>query len=1650
MRTWICRILTVVFLFNTLPVQVFATNGLSQSINYKKLEQQVSARALDSLDNARLQGQKLADMLASGTLSPIDYIFVHNCLRVVSRQIDFWETIFDDKFSGNMQKEAERAYDISYRQLELSSEILHKISTTYAFYQEAESIEKIGAAVGAMHDWTGSVSEGVFNDLLIQHEYFGYDEKTFKARSEYNYSYNNIWNAYDKWSQDCQHGYGYDSSPIEQTPRKQCQILPIGKPNVEVVNVFEDWKNNKITFEDLIDLIDPLPLSPKTTNNRSEAIAILIGIFSSLNNDSELAKDDIDFAVDIAKHLKPRLQYLIAKTLTGSFTVEFIAQQKIMDLSSAEKLGAIPQETPSLLTLYSHVNNFLKQHWSDAQEKAALQADNKNIQGDFNLITNDLWYGAKEYEYIKNWSDLSTLQKQLKDMALEAAEKADPDDASNENMLSIFEGLITYWTLADDFSTLRSILSTLNKDGNTLHGDHEDLISVFFTGVYIAIFDFYTPRKTQQAVKNLLYDFSTSENAVNVRFQALALAAMLAQAATKGTMTIIRNNVQVPQPVEVPFLQKDLFSDESFREEMAKRVVDIYAPSTGWNAVHVSRKYWDQQGNPRPEKYGLEYGKTRTDDSLTQFSDRLALIFEGFLPLWEPVKITQDMEGQPGCWQYMPDLKKLQKMQSLSFTSQGGIRRERKPLDEDGNPIPDKECTYGLWYGDNTDLVYGHLTSHGAIPGAEHIWAMTKTNPANVSAYYGEMGEDFLKEVVIWYLWGGAFKVVGYLWKMGKAALLATKVFRTAAPGMRMARYSQKYAQLMKFSTEAWQSEMGIVNIVNPTKTARFYEVTLARPGFQSVIVKIPAEGVNLTTKGGRLAFQKAIRRELDALAKAEVIPQATSQTFRTTMTREGVKQVTHERAFQKAVQSELGRTYSPVVNPDGSVMYSVGNPALKTGEGLTTLPGSGTGSTSLFGKQTGAYAGELFAPSSYVSEAGAKTMLSYNMAGRITSGIVAEGGLSPAVIGRYTFNRFLPGTTRFIKNNVAPVFVMRTTTDPLFAGYYKSWQERVEEEQRQFFAKEYGIDLAQMDENTAKAGMNFLDLSQTTPYPDSDLFATFYGGFTMLNNGINNTLEWAGLGNSGITEGRRNIFRFGNSVREWIDKPLEWMGVPSRWTQELPTPGAIFSMPFVLTGDMTTNHLRFGSATDYNYQQIGFNQRYQKAEEGHNRTITQDDIEANIDAEINGMKADLVITLHNSQLTDYLKALPDYEQRMQAIYDKYINALIEIKELTKAEPDAQKALKKFEKLEEKAYAVFCEDSKQIITEAVHAFLLEEKANWLNKELTENFYPLNVQNDEEKINDVAGGVAMVTKKNVFTDKDEKKLKELFDKYYEKIEKAAIARFTAHLDPKKKPEAVKKKENEMFEKEKQLYVELDKEIQKLLEDCLASKTGRMIKNQTNMLHRDENTIGSLDNFLATKLWDKRGNVEEPDGPTYETLLRYIDNGVNQMRQLYSTFEQTLANAQKKLKKNKQYNVEAWQQAAAEIWEKFDNQRMEMMLVAIEYYADAQMEAELDYEMALMNANAFATQADKDEMTKLIQDHWGALEPGAEIVDDYGKGAYREALLTLYEAQEWSYQDVESAAKELIHELDDRYQKAKEDIRERTNRLINERMQERQAY
>lgn len=520
----------------------------------------------------------------------------------------------------------------------------------------------------------------------------------------------------------------------------------------------------------------------------------------------------------------------------------------------------------------------------------------------------------------------------------------------------------------------------------------------------------------------------------------------------------------------------------------------------------------------------------------------------------------------------------------------------------------------------------------------------------------------------------------------------------------------------------------------------------------------------------------------------------------------------------------------------------------------------------------------------------------------------------------------------------------------------------------------------------------------------------------------------------SNIADDRRRLSELAMQVREWIDTPQEWLmkklHISDHIQQETPSLGAVITLPAIMLGDNTQDPLKRGTAADYNYKKIGFNQRHQAAEEGHYRTVTQEGIEADIDAEIQAMQDDLRKVLQNSELTKYL--MPNYEQKMRAVYKTYTDALENAKTPIKAEPDTDKALKKAEKIKKEAYDTFCEQSKKVITEAIHAFLIKAKEEKLATEIA-NFDKLNIKGD--------GGESSITAapRIYFTKQDKKKLKDIIDQHYKAKEPYLISFYTAHLDPSKKSEEITSTQAADQEELDRLEQDLNNKLDLLFSSCLAAKTKQTIATQVDVvISGDKYTSGSLANFLATELWP---------GLTYEMLLMYVENGPAELKRAYSAYNQVLIDAQKMIEKNVRNATEAQRRVEA-ARASLDGTRIMLMEYAIGYFADSQMKADLEEEMDLMNANAFATQADKDEMVKLIETHWGEAEN--EEIHDGDKGEYRTYLLMLYYAREEGDGTQERMLGTALDELNELYERDKKEIRERANRQIEQRMQQRQAY
>lgn len=1484
MNTWICRVLAIVFFMNTLPVDVCA-QYMPRKLDQKALERQIGQKSVEELRNQ--EKVELERELKSKDLSPRERKFIELELEIVNTEIECLER----QCNANIHviNQLPGVYAPRLEDLYAREEVLEKEEALNDFYQQAQSLPWIGAAVAAMH---------------------AYAENSKKLADKQ-----------DREFANAKAGLDVSSGNLLRTVQTNLSVPGMFDTEFSLANmpksidVLKLWEDNEITMEDLIEYIDPI--GQPFTGGTLDSAKLLFAIFFSYNSTTaQLDKETKEDALWVAKRLKWRVTH------------------ELQRIKGSAELRA------NLMLLLLQVNKFLNTY----NKETDAQIEEDRTMAGYDMITKELNSGRDLYQ---TWNVGDVYKDLVAQVKQGIAKKPNQDSIEFEQLRRDLSTLVTYAMV--EGGDLHNIVVEFNKDGKEYHGYYEPFVTEFFSSLYDVLVNFPMDYNKQQFVRDLLlalagpkytYNGKTYKNAVNVRVQALSVASVLREAADTHAPYSIQDILgrKTPQVIQIPHLVAGLFTDLPFRQTMAGYTIDIYAPTTTWNAAAMGFK------DNKIERYGLTIGRTRETDEVTQLSDHLASLFASFLPVKEPTSVwtKQETGMYRGC-----SIRSVGPVKELSYLAmeQANLHsvRQSHAVDEDDKPT-NIECPEGIYGNPSTILV---VDSEGIVRSI----LKGGVNLSHASRADQDIAESILWEVLTWYLWGAAFKALGWAWKAGKAAIIATRSIAkgTVASGMKAARWQSKFSQVWKYSTKGWQNEAGIVNKV--TRQGENYLVELARPGFKSMTVRVPAKGISLRTLKGRVAFRRALRRELEGASKGAT--KAGNSTaakaideFRAPLSKAEQKMVKNEQPLVKAVKGELknGGSFEVVSGNSGVKLYrpTGGNPYV---DPLTALPEKhvlerATGN--LYGKVSGEYAGTT------VSAETETNAVAYDIAtGLARSGNRAGMTLSPSFTGRYLWNKYPIMSEGWGWTKMVATFRI---TDPLvYQLYLKPWQERVAKEQNAYLAQKHGVDQNELDETPTAT--NALERAQTLGVEEPDIFyasrfATISGTFVGLNNALNVVLpQW-------LINARRGLFNWTTSVSSFIDAPFERF-LPKSVTELAPTPGAAIMMYPMLAGDPTPDPQQNGTAADEQYRQVAQNQRLQRAMDGHDVKVYQNALAKDIQSMQNSLEQNLK---EGTEIAAFLSALPNGKREMKTAYQVYIQKLKEASQL------AQTDIAKAQQLEEDTSKTFIHTQADIMKRAIHAYVAKEKAETIANQIGLFNKNYNISPSEEDEDEDETPVAVGKAKSHFVSKHRNALKDIFNEYYSKQEQYLIDFYTALSTSIKTHQDV-----DVLEKTAQRNLEqLEKDCEfkiRQLENSLSMETlTRRFDTEIATINGDENTAGSLKEFL---------------NDSYNSaLLQTLPDGERRTKQVYKTYEQALKEAKKLVKQSPEKAEQAYQDAA----EKLVNTRTDILCEGVAAYAHQNREKQLQAEDEYMTAlyGIFFTPEDKTQLAKLINNYWNSWE------------------------------------------------------------------------
>ena len=1527
MNTWICRILAVLFFINTLPVEAFAKKKINAPrFNQEALTQKVE-NAVSEENKFKQEKAELEAYLAQKDLSPRERDFANLELEIVNLNLEWINEISKDSTPyDDINTRIARLYTKRIDDLKAREAVLEKLEALNDFYQSANSLTWVGAGTAALHN----EATQLHSDAVRQDEAFHQEkQKIHEDKQRLMGHYTNPTDAITTGRTE------YRLSP-DQMAQQQSQILDL-------------WEQDKITMEDLIEYLDPINGKPFATHaaDTSDAAELLYIFFLSYNSNTvALDSETKTHALWMAKRLKARVLHLL-----NTQTFGFIEARSHLAL------------------LLEQVDVFLKQNYTETEQE---KADDRNRPG-YDMITKELNAGLQTYS---NWKVGNVTQSLYNEIVKHIESKPSQDSASYEQLRVNLSVLVHHLIAVNNLPKLTYLLTKINKDGNELNGYYSALVIEYFGALYNVLLTIPTSHEQQVWFKQLLsvaaapqgtVDNTKITNAANVRVQALALAAMLREASEGKTYTPYEGS----KITDMPYLKKGIFNEQNFRQTMAAYAVDLYAPT---RPINVSKHYTNL--STPVQEYGLGRG-----DELAQFSQYLSSIFGAFLPVQEPeMKTERVTEGlRRGCERrrYTGKLRMMQRAELLRTKNPSqhlqvyGVDKEGKAYTQDEAKCSREQSI--MRFG-NTGITVVVTDSEG------NMMAMENTLPDNRYLKFEAIASDIMWEAFTWYLWGAAFKAVGYAWKAGKVALIAGRSAVKASKGFKLARFESKFSQVWKYSTGAWQKEMGVMSItkqgkgmlqrlsIRQSQGGEYFIVDVAREGFQNQTLKIAAEGIAPRTLKGRVLLNRAIQRELrgisarsaqtaakgsaKATSKAGQAVERTSQTsFGKTLSKVEQSALQDEQAVVQATRKELatGRSFTVVETPAGRVVTPANSKLVSPTGGLPSNFKLDPATNNIFNGQTGEYVGTVLA------EGEQATQVAHNVAqGMILGGTPVPSRIVASYLGsRYPIVKDMVGITKLM--------IAFQIADPyVYQLYTKPYNENFAKEQDAYFSKKHQLDQSSKQEEAEEIDdSNYLAKVQGVhPDENDSSWAAFSGMFLAVNQGLNYILpDWA-------QRGRRWLFKKTEQIIEAVDGPVKGL-FPGNVGEALPTPAQIILMPGVLIGDPSPV-VEDGSAADAQYSMAAHNQNVKKAMDGHDAK----EIKAANDKEIKAIKKEMQNFLKNEDIKAFLKALPNGETQMKTVYNAYIKALEASSALAPTD------LKKAQEMVENAFKAFIKQKADILTSGIKAFLVTEKAQTLKDqtEIFEQNFP-NYFSKEKKFQD--------------------KMTKIINNFYEEREQALVAFYTADreaLDSKKDPTALQNAAQERIDKARKT---VEDELNALNNEISRAFFETVLNREIANLGANENELNSLKAYLSD--------------PNIAAFVGALPDGEKNMKVVYKTYEQALKQAKKALDTDPSEAITI----ASEAKTKFLNSRVDIICQGIQAYA-AQAQAQMleqNVNLIEQDFGIFFTDDDKTQSTQLITQYWSqfvtnitklySLEANETLSDEEIQKAQKDILLDIKE-------------------------------------------------
>lgn len=1214
MRAWICRLLSVVFLLNCMTPY-----GVAQS-----------SRRASKHKRSVMAGQTRLEQ----TLEDV----VNNTQRYESWKIEKVE--LENVLKGTDLTDLER----EFAELELK-----QVETNIAFVDELgkdkKTISEVNRIYGAKLDRLNKQAQALEKFSALRNFYQKAQSSSLIAASVYA-MHKQAAEMVSLFKSDaptmdqlCSQGQERlicrnDAIPSDQNllPVRREPIIRSSEPSTEVLSL---WAENKLSLEELVEFADPVR-EEVSAENVADASEILFAIFYGYNNAKEqpIQADALENALWLAKHLKYRADHQLYEL------------QRKTQSSSGEAMNWL-RARGNLMLLMIQINNFLNQYNQSADE-AAFAAEDRKLE-EYAAVKETL---ASYRPGTGAYSNVTvSITNEIKEM-LDNHPSADSVDSIQ--LATNLSYVVRYLIFTGHVDLVADLIARVNNDKETFHGENEKFVGAIFTSIFDSMINDELSVKRQKVIRQLLwcaaapvcnYNTTKKTNAVNVRTQALAVASMLRQLAKDGKL---QAEFGKEIPLDVKILDASLFNDESFRTAMAAYTVDIYAPTNRWNVV-----------NNEVVRYGLSL------DELSKFSNYLANIYETFLPVRVPTTQVKTLSGGgsfDGCWVREVDVKHLTELQSLSRTKGGIVKPSHSTS---GVPCAKNRHT--------ANALYNVAANEVVLNSAGYAKVITALNPYNREAAIADFTKNIIFEISTWYLWGVAWKGVSYGWKGIRALAIAGKASAKVNNGVRMARFQSKFAQVWKYSTNGWKTEMGLVNV---TKQGEKILVEMHRPGYQGYMFEFSKEvlqGHSLKTLKGRILLRRALQRRVYAQygavpGAAGVTTEATAKTtqlaLRTTsndladnivrpLTKAEQETVRQEHTVVDAVKHELQEgtsfevipakkgepvfLYRPTKAPEGHINLSTGLP-----EQVVLDPATGN----VMGQFSHQYAGTVVTP--YL-----QNQVAYNIASGLTY------APSSQFMRRVLTNEFpvfsqLNGLTKF-------VLTLTALDQPAYYLYTQPYMEKFAKEQDEALVKETGL---KDESEDAPQPKNMLEQIQSIqPKSDSAAGASMLGAFFGVNQLLHYILpDW-------LTEVRQSFFKNTVQVTQAVDQPLSDALSQSVGNAKLndlfPLPGQVLSLPFVLAGDPTPT---YSEATRAQYQLAAGRQRVERAIKKHNVTQFQQSLDKILED---------IETLPGLLQKVYAHYLDEATtQELQKAVEEYKQAAREARTL--AETDLEKADKKF------------------------------------------------------------------------------------------------------------------------------------------------------------------------------------------------------------------------------------------------------------------------------------------------------------------------------------------------------------------------------------